>query len=81
MEDWLARSEEVGRHPTVVSVVRKFKNLFPGELPDGLPPPRALDMTIITVPGAIVPKRGTPKCTPAEIDALRGILQQYLRKK
>ena len=38
-------------------------------------------MTIITVPGATVPKGGTPRCTPAEIEALRGILQQYLRKK
>lgn len=38
-------------------------------------------MTIVTVPNATVPKGGTPRCTPAELEALRNILQQYLRKK
>ena len=38
-------------------------------------------MTIITVPGATVPKGGTPRCTPQEIEALRETLQMYLRKK
>ena len=81
VDSWLEDSTANQVNPSVLSLVRKFRTLFPDELPDGLPPPRALDMTIVLVPGATVPKGGTPRCTPAEIEALRTILQQYLRKK
>ena len=81
VETWLGEAKKEGRDPRVVSIIERHKALFPDELPDGLPPQREIDMTIITVPGATVPKGGTPRCTPQEIEALRQILQTYLRKK
>ena len=81
LEEWLSTAQERKVRSTVVSLVAKYRALFPDELPDGLPPPRILDMTSVTVPGAIVPKGGTPRCTPQEIETLRGCLQQYLQKR
>ncbi|KAL8442273.1 hypothetical protein Emed_007349 [Eimeria media] len=68
--EWLASAPQQGVHPQVVQLVDKYRDLFLDELPDGLPPPRAFDMTIVTVPNATVPK-----------GAIRAILQEYLRKK
>ncbi|KAL8273035.1 hypothetical protein Esti_003088 [Eimeria stiedai] len=70
VEKWLATAQQQGVHPKVVQLVVKYRGLFLDELPDGLPPPRAFDMTIATVPNATVYQK-----------AAVHVLEGYLRKK
>ncbi|KAL8451781.1 hypothetical protein Emed_001772 [Eimeria media] len=81
VEELLASAPQQGVHPQVVQLVDKYRDLFLDALPDGLPPQRAFDMTIVTVRNATVPKGGTPRFTQPEVSAIRTILQEYLRKK
>lgn len=81
VDEWLREAEANRTNSELVSLIREYRDLFVDELPDGLPPPRVLDMTIVTVPDATVPKGGTPRFTQPEVEVIRNTLQQYLRKR
>ena len=81
VDAWLEEATTLGTNKAVICLIRHHRRLFVDELPDGLPPPRILDMTILLVPGATVPKGGTPRFTPPEMTVVRATLEQYLRKK
>ncbi|KAL8272811.1 hypothetical protein Esti_003250 [Eimeria stiedai] len=81
VEEWLAAAPQQVVHPRVVQPVVKYRDLFLDELPDGLPPPRAFDMTIATVPNATVPKCGSPRFTQPELSAIRNVLKDLSPEK
>ena len=69
-----------GEGPKVIELVQKYRELFPDEIPDGLPPPRSIDMRIITIPDAKIPQTGSPRFSAPEVNVMREIMQKLLRK-
>ena len=51
--------------------MEEFKDVFPDELPRGLPPKRSVDHRIELEPGAAPPYKGIYRMSPAELDEMR----------
>ena len=80
VDEWLRNAEFSSTDPDLVSLIKEYRGLFVDELPDGLPPPRVLGMTIVIFSDAKVPKGGTLRFTKPEV-VIRNTLQMYLRKR
>ena len=52
-------------------VLASYADVFPSDLPAGLPPQRDVDHRIELEPGAVPPSRPTYRLSPAELDELR----------
>ncbi|XP_074265876.1 uncharacterized protein LOC141588327 [Silene latifolia] len=48
----------------VQPLIQKYKEIFPAELPSGLPPLRGIEHHIDLVPGSVLPNRPTYRCDP-----------------
>ncbi|XP_074555934.1 uncharacterized protein LOC141811777 [Curcuma longa] len=58
--------------PSVVkSLLQEFDDVFPDEVPDGLPPLRGIEHQIDFIPGATIPNRPAYRSNPAEIKELQ----------
>ena len=62
------------------SVLQKFKDVFPEELPDHLPPMHDIQHTIDFVLGATLPNLPHYKISPAEHAELQRQVEELLRK-
>ena len=61
-------------------VLEKYRDVFREELPDGLPPKRAIDHEIVTDPYAKPPLRPLYQLSPAEMAAAKEYITDLLRK-
>ncbi|XP_071912267.1 uncharacterized protein [Coffea arabica] len=61
-----AESLKVNKKSFYASVCEEFKDVFPEELPKGLPPIRGIEHQIDFVPGAILPNRPAYRANPEE---------------
>ncbi|KAH1034342.1 hypothetical protein GYH30_054658 [Glycine max] len=52
--------------PSVQPLLQEFKNIFPKEIPHGLPPSRGIEHQVDLLPGASLPSRPTYKSNPQE---------------
>ncbi|KAL5183816.1 hypothetical protein HKD37_17G047630 [Glycine soja] len=52
--------------PSVQPLLQEFKNVFPKEIPHGLPPSRGIEHQVDLLPGASLPNRPTYKSNPQE---------------
>ena len=52
--------------PSLMSVLQEFKDVFPEELPHGLPPLRGIEHRIDVIPGAPLPNRAAYRTNPEE---------------
>ena len=52
--------------PSVEPLLQEFKNVFPKEIPHGLPPSRAIEHQIDLLPGASLPNSPAYKSNPQE---------------
>ena len=70
-------------HPVLsdIPVVRDFPDVFPDDLPSGLPPARAVDHRIHVEPGAVPPNQPTYRMSYAELDEVKKQLTELLEKK
>ena len=64
----------------VQELVTEFADIFPKELPAGLPPQRQLDHRIELVPGAEPPHRAPYRMSPQGLDELKKQLRELTEK-
>jgi hypothetical protein len=69
-----------GEQEQLREVVERFKDVFPKDLPDGLPPRRFIEHKIDLVEGAVPPSRRPYRLSPAEMQEVRRQLDDLLRK-
>ena len=51
---------------SIVSLLQEFHDIFPDEIPDGLPPMRGIEHRIDFVPGATLPNRPAYRANPED---------------
>src|SRR6185312_5431886 len=64
--------------PELQALKQEFADVFPSELPSGLPPKRDIDHEIELVPGKAPPSHPVRRASPAELDELRKQLEELL---
>ena len=64
----------------IVDVLQDFSDVFPDELPQGLPPLRGIEHQIDLVPGAAIPNRPAYRSNPEETKELQKQVEELLEK-
>jgi hypothetical protein len=67
--------------PSVVfDVLQDFKDVFPDEVPPGLPPKRGIEHQIDLVPGASLPNRAAYRTNPEETKEIQRQVEDLIKK-
>ena len=64
----------------VVSLLQEFVDVFPEEIPYGLPPLRGIEHQIDFIPGASLPNRPTYRSSPEEAKEIQRQVDEFLQK-
>ena len=65
---------------SLMSLLKEFKDVFPEELPPGLPPLRGIEHRIDLIPGAPLPNRAAYRTNPEETKEIERQIQELLEK-
>jgi hypothetical protein len=52
--------------PAIANLLQEYMDVFPSEIPPGLPPVRGIEHTIDLIPGASLPNRAAYRTNPEE---------------
>jgi hypothetical protein len=63
---------------TITNLLQKFKDIFPAEIPPGLPPLRGIEHQIDLIPGATLPNRAAYSTNPEEAKEIQQQDQELL---
>ena len=66
--------------PIIATILQEFADVFPDELPPGLPPLRGIEHRIDLIPGAQLPNRAPYRTNPEETKEIQRQVQQLLDK-
>ncbi|GKV34692.1 hypothetical protein SLEP1_g43044 [Rubroshorea leprosula] len=67
--------------PSVVkSLLQDFKDVFPDDVPNGLPPIRGIEHQIDFIPGATIPNRPAYRSNPNETEELQRQVEELMKK-
>ena len=66
--------------PRIQSLLQEFQDVFPDDLPEGLPPARNVDHKIEVIPGSSTPFRPIYRLSLPELQTLRAELDDLLAK-
>ncbi|XP_031375718.1 uncharacterized protein LOC116190194, partial [Punica granatum] len=72
--------EQVSLPPRFMALLKESIDVFPEELPEGLPPIRGIEHQIDLVPGATLPNRPAYRCNPNEAKELQRQVNELLEK-
>jgi hypothetical protein len=62
----------------ITNLLQEFKNVFPAEIPPGLPPLRGIEHQINLIPGASLPNRALYRTNPEETKEIQRQVQELL---
>ncbi|XP_039067569.1 uncharacterized protein LOC120213526 [Hibiscus syriacus] len=65
---------------SITSLLQDFEDVFPEEIPDGLPPIRGIEHQIDFIPGATIPNRPAYRSNPDETKELQKQVKELLDK-
>jgi hypothetical protein len=66
--------------PIVADILQEYANIFPSEVPVGLPPLRGIEHQIDLIPGASLPNRPPYRTNPEETKEIQHQVQELLDK-
>ena len=66
--------------PTVANILQEYSDVFPSEIPAGLPPMRGIEHQIDLIPGASLPNRAPYRTNPEETKEIQRQVQELLNK-
>jgi hypothetical protein len=66
--------------PTVTNLLQEYADVFPQEVPPGLPPMRGIEHQIDLIPGASLPNRAPYRTNPEETKEIQRQVQELLDK-
>ena len=67
--------------PCVFSdLLQEFEDIFPEEMPSGLPPVRGIEHQIDFIPGAAIPNRPAYRTNPSEVKEIQRQVEELLEK-
>jgi hypothetical protein len=66
--------------PAVANVLQEYSDVFPSEVPAGLPPLRGIEHQIDLIPGAVLPNRAPYRTNPEETKEIQRQVQELLDK-
>ncbi|XP_066316430.1 uncharacterized protein, partial [Miscanthus floridulus] len=66
--------------PAVANILQEFLDVFPSEIPVGLPPIRGIEHQIDIIPGASLPNRAPYRTNPEETKEIQRQVQELLDK-
>ena len=66
--------------PSLLSILKEFEDVFPDELPPGLPPLRGIEHRIDLIPDAPLPNRAAYRTNPEETKEIEKQIQELLSK-
>ncbi|XP_074302992.1 uncharacterized protein LOC141637408 [Silene latifolia] len=64
----------------LISLLEEFKDVFPEELPAGLPPIRGIEHQIDLLPGAPLPNKAAYRCNPMETKELQRQIEELMER-
>ncbi|KAL9366951.1 hypothetical protein Peur_038150 [Populus x canadensis] len=64
----------------VVSLMQEFDDVFPEDIPNGLPPLKGIEHQIDLVPGASIPNRPAYRSNPEEMKELQRQVDELMMK-
>ena len=65
---------------SIVSLLQEFKDVFPEDVPSGLPPFRGIEHQIDFIPGATIPNRPAYRSNPEETKELQRQVAELMEK-
>ncbi|KAE9592380.1 putative nucleotidyltransferase, Ribonuclease H [Lupinus albus] len=64
----------------VENLLQEFGDVFPREVPHGLPPIRGIEHQIDLIPGASLPNRPAYRCNPTETKEIQNQIEELMQK-
>jgi hypothetical protein len=68
------------RLSTILNVLQKYEDVFPDEVPPGLPPKRGIEHQIDLVPGASLPNWAAYRTNPEETKEIQKQVEELIKK-
>jgi hypothetical protein len=66
--------------PAIANILQEYSDVFPSEIPAGLPPIRGIEHQIDLIPGASLPNRAPYRTNPEETKEIQRQVQELLDK-
>ena len=76
----VSKDSHLNLPPSIVAILDEFADVFPDEIPHGLPPMRGIEHQIDLIPGASLPNRPAYRMNPKESDEIQRQVQELLDK-
>ncbi|XP_021730697.1 uncharacterized protein LOC110697622 [Chenopodium quinoa] len=76
----IEKDEQLKRPVELEAILREFKDMFPDELPPGLPPIRGIEHQIDLIPGAPLPNKVAYRSNPEETKEMQRKIEELMTR-